>query len=527
MATIQLQLARRLGAARVLLQGVAGTQRHAAVSNIQKVAALELLTDAMASQRLSGEDLARINDQIMEVQWAPGHEEELLLVVSQKQMPKRRKQQNFCASTAYISNNGWVRFLDPHSDLNAKADFLTTFNAVQLDCINPTEPSYKRWVSDILVAHFDKDTLRGLSASSKYALLDYVKKSHKRLVKNRAAQPEVYLLELPSNPIDLREHHPTMFNSLFPDGQPVRNRLDESLVMQIDASFQCRGGTKSTTPMPSAIAPSPPIGDMVAQFLPMMMQGLANMMHGGSTQVRFDTRGSHGGRRSLKALEGEPGEETPRARRLAIEPPAMPPRVDAPSSLSAASSAPDVTHAHGSESGDDALANPEKDVAKASGKSPGDVMLDAILARDAAARLAASEKAAANRLAKKLAAAEVGAETPKVAPHSLDADAIAPAPSKKRKDIVLKATPAEAPAKKAKMDNASPATKASLPTHAVAKPSMSHERSRHQFLCRTGVKGQPSEKFRYLMNNGDKGEYPNEAAAKKAAEAWVKARMPK
>ena len=108
---------------------------------------------------------------------------------------------------------------------------------------------------------------------------------------------------------------------------------------------------------------------------------------------------------------------------------------------------------------------------------------------------------------------------------------VAAAPSKKRKDIAIE-TPAkkaavETPAKKAKLDDATP-PKPSLPIHeGAAKPNMSHEKSRFQFLCRTGVKGQPSQKFRYQMPNGDAGEYANEAEAKKAAQAWVKARTPK
>ena len=566
MATIEVQLTRRLGAARVLLQGVAGTQRHAAVSNIQKVAVLELLTDALASQRLSGEDLARYNDQIMEAQWAHGHQDELLHVLSKKATPKRRKQQNFSASTAYLSNNYWVRFLDPYSDLNAKADFLTCFNAIDLDCVNPTEPTYKRWVSDIFVAHFAKDDLRGLSLSSKYALLDYVKKAHKRVAKNRTAEPEIYLLELPSNPKDLRQCHPAMYNRLFPDCEPVRNRLDESTVMQIDASFQCRGGLKSTTPMSLNVAPSPssPLGDQLAQLLPQLMQGFAAMInggsHGGSPQLVFDGPGSraytNGSRRSLKALENSPGhEERPRYRGGNVEPPppAGPVIMEAPSSSSAGRSAPaapveaaeDVEPAAPVDVAEDDDSSDDPDA-----KSPGDVMLNAIIARDAAVRKEAAEKAAALRLAKKLAAAKEKADA-QAAAHSLETDEVASATLKKRKSIAMKAAPAaipveapakkamkatpvlipvdhEAPAKKAKLDGAPP-TKPTLPTHegGAAKPSASHEASRWQWLCRTGVKGEPTQKFRYKMKNGDAGVYPNEAAAKKAAQAWVKARMPK
>ena len=63
--------------------------------------------------------------------------------------------------------------------------------------------------------------------------------------------------------------------------------------------------------------------------------------------------------------------------------------------------------------------------------------------------------------------------------------------------------------------------------HESAKPtkaSMSHERSRSQFLCRTGVKGEASVKFRYRMPNGDAAEYATEKAANAAANKWLQNR---
>ena len=95
MASAFQQLARRLGAARHVLIDNVGSPRHVSISGIQKAATLELLQDATASNRFTGEELARISDSIMAVSWAPGHEEELLQAIAQKAVPKRRKQQDF------------------------------------------------------------------------------------------------------------------------------------------------------------------------------------------------------------------------------------------------------------------------------------------------------------------------------------------------------------------------------------------------------------------------------------------------
>jgi hypothetical protein len=143
-----------------------------------------------------------------------------------------------------------------------------------------------------------------------------------------------------------------------------------------------------------------------------------------------------------------------------------------------------------------------------SAKSPGDILLDAILARDAASKLAASEK---KRAAKEmLRVAEAAARPP------------APETAKKPKLASNGASEHATPtAKKAKLAGKGASE------HESAKPtkaSMSHERSRSQFLCRTGVKGEASVKFRYRMPNGDAAEYATEKAANAAANKWLQNR---
>ncbi len=88
MASVQQQLLRRLGAARTLLLDAQGTARHTAISDVQKCAVHELLQDAVASQRLQAEEIAKITDRLMEVPWADGHVDELLGILSNKAVPK-------------------------------------------------------------------------------------------------------------------------------------------------------------------------------------------------------------------------------------------------------------------------------------------------------------------------------------------------------------------------------------------------------------------------------------------------------
>ena len=516
MSTSSLQLARRLGAARLALAGVEGTPRHASVSNIQKAAAIELLQDVTASRSLSGEEVAHISDLIMQATWAHGHADELLQILAKGAVPKRRKQQEFFAATAYLNQARWNRFTNPNCDLNGKADFFANFVACDLDCINPTEPTYKHWASQVLVAHFDKDTCRSLDRGSKYALMDHLKKQHKKNVKNRPA-PAIYMLKLPSDPQELRNLHPHMYLCLFPEGEESSgSRLDETLVMAVDASFQCRGGLASS----SAIAKAMPAIGMTAHadsfsvnFLPQMIQGLASFLQNSGTLPGTIPGFQHtppngGGRRSWRALEDHPGMASAAGPLQMASPPsadatagAQPQAHGAP--LAKAAPLPMLRDGPT----DEAVAPIEEAESEDSAKSPGDKMLDAILARDAASKLAASEK---KRAAKDMLRVETAARPP--APET------AKKPKLAGKGASEHATPT---AKKAKLAGKGASE------HESAKPtkaSMSHERSRSQFLCRTGVKGEASEKFRYRMPNGDEAEYATEKAAKAAANKWLQNR---
>jgi hypothetical protein len=142
---------------------------------------MDLLQDAAAAEAFTGEALASITDAITAVQWAAGHDDELLQAMSQRAKPKRRKQQDFCAASAYMNENRWNRFSSRTCDVNAKADLFANFAAADLDCLNPTEPTYRHWTSEIIVAHFDRDTAKSLELESKYALMEHLKKAKMRI----------------------------------------------------------------------------------------------------------------------------------------------------------------------------------------------------------------------------------------------------------------------------------------------------------------------------------------------------------
>ena len=542
MATIQTQIQLRLGGAREALQNAAGSSRKASVSHIQKTAANELIADAVAKGGLSSEDIARISDEINEIQWMPGHADELLQsLICKTDKKKRRKQQDFRRITSFMNCARWTAILDPNIDLYAKA-YLMSLHGAEMDCINPTEPTYKRWTAEVFAMHYDRDTCRGLSLQAKFALMDHIKKEHKKIVAARPT-PAIYMQQLPNDPRSLATENPALFQKLYCDGEePKKTRLDEAVVVDIDNSFGCRGGGgHKSNPTSTALLPATPAAsapsDMI-QLVQCIVQALQQNTRGPlSDMPRGFQRGAH---RSLRALQEEPGrwhegdfphpgrrkkrwtqeqptdvhdddfshpgrpqkrrtEEQPTERRTAA-PPEPPPDAD---------------------SDEENRENGSPTSANEASESPGKAVLASIRAREQAAKQFTASKAAEARPER---AATKGAEktnkrerAEEGAEQKIPASAREPAPGGTvRKRISSKSKPNS-------VAGTQQPIAPELPLHPKgtsrknSKPSMSHERSRFQFLCR--VPGKSSEKFTYKLLSGEKAKFPSEAAAKRAAES--------
>ena len=594
MATIKDQLIRRLGSARVLLDDAQGDRRHASISLLQKNAVLELMVDAVASKALQSVEIADITDRVLSVRWSCGHEEELLQFLSSKTVAtKRRKQQDFSHITAYFDEDRWDRYQGSMRDLHSKSDILINL-AIEMECFNPTEPCVKRWTSDTLVAHYSKKDCDSMEATTKYALMEYIRSTHKRMARPSLDRPTTtYLIKLPADPSELHQQHPAWYQRLFPAGSepvgPVGKMLDQARAMRMDSSFQCRGGAgHSSKKKVAACAPvvATPTGDPIAQFanfMPIIMQGIAQIINGGGDPRDRQPPGlsgltyNTGARRSFKALDDDErnlelerfrGGMSGRYPSLRSEEDSMPGSASAPDALASDSlrrkrSDASMADAAASEHADEPGANAAPVVSPGRDGSPaaedgtevsdggvvanakqtrGDHLLDAIIARDAATKKAAAEAAAAKRVELKNAKAAEAAAAKSEKEEAKAAAAIAAqaekadrlptevAPSAHK----LKAGTAPAPAKRSAVAG-SPVIKHQkgkrprLPLDDVdetpaakraTKPSVSHEKSRTQFLGRSGFTGPNpgNRKFRYA---GAGADYNTEAAAKKAAMAWL------
>jgi hypothetical protein len=551
MATVVEQVIRRLDTARDVMSRIT-TQQHAKVSSLQKSAVSELLVAAI-TQGVSAEDVAMLTDKCVAANFLPADLDELLSVLAQKAAEKRRKQQNFLFASNYVSEGLWKKLLSPELDLQMRCDIWVQ-HVTRLACINPTEPSCKRWVAELLCMQHSREELQSISKDSKVSLMKHLKISLKKQVRcDRSVF--VYLHELPADPADLASKHPEFYNRLFSDStaaavlckRPAKNPLDQTLVMAVDVSFNCRGGGGFEAP-----APSPRVqGSDMQQCMQMFMSMVGGMMQPGLARDPLASLQINRGR-SFAALQSAPPALQPAP--LALQP--------APLAVTVGGQAADIDRAKagqvagidhaqaGQSAGIDhaqagqsagiehAQACPAAGIEHAqAGTKPGLLqiedrqsmleqppesevpeqpqepqvhaqsghpMLDAILARAAAkkkppASHAKKDVAPAASAARKETAASAAKKD--VAPAKKAGAAVA--------SVALPVATCPPSSKKArKSPDASPVATVATP----ARVGMSHEKSRSQFLVR--VTGTGSTNFRYA---GCNAAYKSEAAAKKAA----------
>ena len=544
MATVVEQVIRRLDTARDVMSRITPEQ-HAKVSALQKSAVSELLAHAI-TQGVSAENVAMLTDKCVAANFLPADLDEVLSVLTRKTAEKRRKQQNFLSASSYVSEGLWKKLLSPELDLQLRCDMWVQ-HVTRLDCINPTEPSVKRWVAELLCMQHDRAELQSISKDSKVSLMKHLKTSLKKQVRSDRSV-FVYLHELPADPADLASKQPEFYNRLFSDNnaaavigkRPAKNPLDQTLVMAVDASFNCRGGGGFEAP---AAAPLSRVqgGDM-QQCMQMFMNMMGGMMQPGLARDPLANLQINRSR-SFAALRSGTPELQPAAPALQPAPLALTVGGEAGQSAgidgaggllqsagqsdggllqikdiqqSTASEAP-APGARVAVQSEVPAAAPV--VAKA---QPSNAMLDAILARVAT-------KKAVIKAAKKSAASAASAEATAAASSDVTA---AKKSAKAAPDCQLPLAPAKKSAKTAADCKLPlpPAKKARKPNPALwreflmegaketprPKVCMSHETTRSQFLVR--VPGTGSTKFRY---SGTNAEYRTEAAAKKAALEFV------
>jgi hypothetical protein len=168
---------------------------------------------------------------------------------------RRRHQQSYLTVYEMFTLAKW-HVLKSTEPAGLKLEIILLM-AIRLGLRCPSEPTYKILTTLWLVMSEPPDKLDTIPKHVKETMYDYVKKEFAR-ARKRAPTPIVYLDDLPASPLELFNKHPTLYASVYGAGDqhdpPVPCAINVQLVLDVNASYSCRGGqTKNKPHVPSTV----------------------------------------------------------------------------------------------------------------------------------------------------------------------------------------------------------------------------------------------------------------------------------
>ena len=230
-------LARRLGAADVVVTQSAGTPEHKAVSRVQAHALAAFVKKAS----LTPDALAEVAERVQGIPWFGNDRQELLMCLIPAKVgpgrPQRRSMQNYMALIAYLTPSEWDVLMS--TEISVSKLHIILDKGLRLGMRTPAEPTLKFLMSFWIVVSESAKVRVGMSSNQKANLLMFVKKEFHR--KSRCAGDAVYYVQqLPGNPLDLQNDSPELWKYAFPDELPVPAHVSLAEVAAFDNTFSCR-----------------------------------------------------------------------------------------------------------------------------------------------------------------------------------------------------------------------------------------------------------------------------------------------
>ena len=488
----------RVGAARLVLAKLSpDSPAHKACSSVQKDALQELLETKECRDGLSCEQRASLQDLIMAAPYVDDDKSQCLISLAGGQSRKpRTKQQDATHCLEYLSEKEWQ--LCPRLGQLGVLQLLFDVLVSRMQCFNPTEPTLKWVASSVIVITTPKDELALVTEDQKKQMQNGVRRKLKQFQKHNTEKPIEQCLIFPSDPHALEQKHPALFAHIKAHigGSFTANQLCTSSLLQLDQSYQCRGGGRASSKV--AIEQKPPDAMMAMMaMMSMLLQKQRGDSHDeeGGLRLQFP----NGRKRCLMALEGsaDDGEsQLRRARTLeSLEDGASAAKKKADDESSQPSQAhSQITAPSAQLKAITDRTEPEKAPSKAQ-PTPAASLLDALVLRDAERAQVSKDKAAAKKAAAKLE------KENNAKPEKENVKPGENVPKKKHGQG------------KGQEKNPTTAKQGKLTAVKKSKPSMSHEASRTQYLVRTGLKGTgQSSTFKYGEEAGT-----SQADAKAAA----------
>ena len=232
----------RLGAARCVLEDVAGKPAHATVSRLQADAMVSLLKEVTLT------DVEKADFAGMIVQMAWHNEEHSAKVLaglagdSKTTDPARRRRnlQDFTAFVSYGHNHFWTT-TQSNTPMTSKLQFLCQ-HLLKLGLRTPSEHTLKLVCSFWVFQVHSPEVLATLTTQQKAAYLKHVKGAFDGL-RRQSGDPAVWIDRLPCEPMMCLQEYPSIFNAIFARGSPPGiSPVDVAGVIALGQSYGCRGG---------------------------------------------------------------------------------------------------------------------------------------------------------------------------------------------------------------------------------------------------------------------------------------------
>ena len=233
----------RLGAAKVGLGGKVCEERRM-ISRTQVCAIEALASRDPGLNGVSPENRATLVDFASTTNWHDGDLAKVLKCLEppqEKEKQTRRPGQQFAPGIlGYFTDTEWGIMLNP-KDKDKTQDLILN-RIIQLSGRNLTEPALK-FVSSLMIFLANGQQTKWMMVETKKAFYQNVKKEFKAKARYQS-KPDPYIVSLPTSPEGLKEKHPELYASVFPE-PPVLCRIDLMGLMRLDSSYMCRGGKPS------------------------------------------------------------------------------------------------------------------------------------------------------------------------------------------------------------------------------------------------------------------------------------------
>ncbi len=528
--------------------------KRALSSSIQKEAVVNVLSRSI----LTADQRASLCDHLQEGFFEDNHTYEILkhleAVGSDLTGQGRRKQQDGRECLNYITDGEWQSIGELEDPFDV-IDSLISLAIMRCNLVNPSEPTKKMFASASIVAT-QKD-LTAIPNARKLAVHKHAVSKWMEMTR-RLEEPKgvEYCRKFPNSYKELKDTHPRLYQNVVDSVKEgdniVRFPFAKQGLMVLDQSYKCRGNSSRPSTELQTFDAQPGGGMNMQQVMQCFMQMAGAMQErrgqedGDEIPLQYNGKrkrlrelqdvmndqgrsSSHrlalGRQRSRDLLgesDGEDGrEDGPRGRDAFLTPP--PKKHDTSPVLDVGVGAP-------------ALAKEGKDLALADeAKAPGEVkapglaeevaeevqqpakaasILDALIARDGERAEQAKAKAAIQR-AEKAAAKKAEKEAEIAANRGAGKAALPLKTIQKKCDGKANKSNASELQKPKKLEK----TPVTVSPNGIfkAKPAMSHEGTRSQYLCRTGLKG-PGQSHAIKYGEGH-GMTKEEAQA--SAKEWV------